>query len=166
MPNDSRDEPQAEDRESDGMAALQMAQAHLSTLITATDALDSKATFLIAVNVALFGVFFGVIASAESPDWSAVAAPAVISLLVLAVGWWTVRPREHEQFVRPSDLLRHRLGGYTDRAMAWSYVESIRRAGESVSDVIDKKAVAVQRLAVLSVLNFAAIAVSTVIWVA
>ena len=49
------------------MAALQVAEAHLTTLLTATDALDSKATFLLAVNVALFGVFFGAVISATRP---------------------------------------------------------------------------------------------------
>ena len=60
------DEP-APRSDSGGMAALQVAEAHLTTLLTATDALDSKATFLLAVNVALFGVFFGAVISATRP---------------------------------------------------------------------------------------------------
>ena len=104
------DEP-APRSDTGGMAALQVAEAHLTTLLTATDALDSKATFLLAVNFALFGVFFGAVISATNPTvWITLMAPAVLSALLLVVGLWTVRPRDLSQNVRPKDLLLHKRG--------------------------------------------------------
>ncbi len=149
-----------------GMAALQVAEAHLSTLLIATDALDSKATFILAVNVALFGLFFGAVISASDPtEWVALTGPAILSTLLLLGGAWTVRPRELNQFVRPQDLLEHIDEGFGSDQLAWSYVESIADASESVGGVLNAKATGIGLLALGTVLNIAAIGVSTAVWV-
>ncbi len=152
-----------------GMAALQVAQAHLSTLLAATDALDSKATFIVAVNVAFFGVFLGSLVSSggsqDSTPWIAVTAPAAMMLLVLLLGWLTVRPRSMAQFVRPRDLLRHQTGMYTDDQLAWSYVASIDQAIPSVTTVINDKVFGIGLLALCSVLHLIAIATSVAVWI-
>ena len=123
-----------------GMAALQVAQAHLSTLLTATDTLDGKASLVVAVNVALFGVFFGALISATEPTaWVALAAPAPIFVAALMFGVLTLRPREMNQFVAPSDLLTHMTGEYSNDVLAWSYVESIKIACAGVSRVIEEE---------------------------
>ena len=159
------DEP-APRSDTGGMAALQVAEAHLTTLLTATDALDSKATFLLAVNVALFGVFFGAVISATKPtDWIALTAPAVLSTLLLVVGFWTVRPRDLSQFVRPQDLLLHKGNVFSSDQLAWSYVVSIGRACELVNEVLDVKARGIGLLAAGTALHILAIGVSAAVWI-
>lgn len=149
-----------------GMAALQVAEAHLSTLLTATDALDGKATFILAVNVALFGVFFGGVISTTDPTaWVALTAPAIVSTLLLVGGAWTVCPRDLSQFVRPEDLLRHRTGTFTSDQLAWSYVNSIADACSSVDDVLNMKARGIGLLALGTVLNVSAIGISAAVWI-
>ena len=154
-----------------GTAALSVASSHLSTLISGADAMDAKATFIVAVNIALFGVFFGSVLSISDsmtkPDWMALVAPASVSFIVLLIGAWTVRPRDLEQFSRPGDMLEaHMTGGFSSDQLAWSYVDSIADATEKVSAVLDKKASGVGWLALLTVANVAAMAASTAAWLA
>ncbi len=153
------------------MAALQVATSHLSTLISGSDAMDAKATFLLAVNVALFGVFFGSVLSVSDslsePAWIALAAPGSVTFLVLLFGGWTVRPRDFDQFIRPRDMLeQHQPGGFSDDQLAWSYVDSIADAAEKVSIVLDHKASGVGWLASFTLVNLAAMASSTLVWIA
>lgn len=164
MPKVPIDENESPDT-SEGMAALQMAVAHLSTLITGSDALDSKGAFLVAVNAAFFGVFFGALVSSTDPKWYAIVAPAVLMAIVFGVGWWTVRHREMDQFVVPSDLRDlHMQGGYSDHELAWSYVGTIEEARLTIQDIINQKATGVGHLAALTGLHFAALIVSSVVW--
>ena len=154
-----------------GMAALQVASSHLSTLISGSDAMDAKATFLIAVNVALFGVFFGSVLSVSDPmsepAWIALAAPGSVTFLVLMFGGWTVRPRDFDQFIRPRDMLkRHQAGGFSSDQLAWSYVDSIADAADKVSIVLDHKASGVGWLALLTLINLVAMASSVPVWIA
>ncbi len=155
-----------EPESSGGMAALQVAQAHLSTLLSATDALDSKASLIVAVNVALFGVFFGALISATEPTaWVAVVAPAAIFVLVLIVGGLALRPRDMSQFVAPADLLTHMTGEYGNDALAWSYVESIGRACIGVTKVLEEKVIGLAVLAVLTLFQIVAAAASAAVWI-
>jgi len=149
-----------------GMAALRVAEAHLKTLLAATDALDSKATFILAVNVVLFGVFFGAVISATDPtDWVALSAPAILNTLLFLAGGWSIRPRELNQFVRPQDLLEHRGEAYSSNQFAWSYVVSISLACESVNGLLDAKARGIGLLAAGAILHIAAIGVSAAVWI-
>lgn len=148
------------------MAALQVAQSHLSTLLTATDTLDSKASLMIAVNVALFGVFFGALISATDPTpWVAVSAPAVVFVLVLGAGGLTLRPRGMSQFVSPADLMTHMTGDYGNDALAWSYVTSIGEACVAVTEVIEEKVIGLAVIATLTLCQIAAAAVSAAVWI-
>lgn len=133
--------------------------------------MDAKATFIVAVNIALFGVFFGSVLSISDsmtkPEWVALAASGTVTLVVLLFGAWTVRPRDLEQFSRPSDMLEsHMTGKFNSDQLAWSYVESIADATEKVTKALDKKASGVGWLALLTVMNVTAMAVSTAIWLA
>ena len=148
------------------MAALQVAQSHLSTLLTATDTLDGKASLMIAVNVALFGVFFGALISATDPTpWVAVSAPAVVFALALAAGGLTLRPREMSQFVSPADLMTHMTGAFGNDALAWSYVTSIGEACVEVTEVIEEKVVGLAVIATLTLCQIVAAAVSAAVWI-
>ncbi len=148
------------------MAALQVAQSHLSTLLSATDALDSKGSLIVAVGVALFGVYFGALISGTSPTpWVAVAPPAILFLLTLFVGGLTLRPRDMGQFVSPADLLTHMTGAYGNDALAWSYVESIREACVGVTRVLEEKVIGLAALSVLTVCQIVASAVSAAVWI-
>ena len=150
---------------SEGMAALQMAEAHLATLITASDALDNKGAFLVAINAAFFGVLFGAIASSRDPIWCSIIAPIVLMIIIFGVGWWTVRHRRMDQFVVPIDMLAlHMEGGYTDDELAWSYVETIEEARTSVRNVVNLKSLGVGQLAVLTAMHLVSVALSVVIW--
>lgn len=133
--------------------------------------MDAKATFIVAVNIALFGVFFGSVLSISDamnkPTWMALFAPGVVTLLVLLLGAWTVRPRRLDQFVRPRVVLEsHMTGTFSNDELAWSYVESIADATETVSVVLDSKSSGVGWLAFLTTLNLLAMAVSTAVWLA
>ncbi len=161
------DEARSED--SGGMAALQVASSHLSTLVSGSDAMDAKATFIVAVSVALFGVYFGSVLSMSGamtePDWIALAAPGIVTLIVLLLGAWTVRPRQFDQFVRPRDMLEsHITGSFSNDALAWSYVRSIANATETVSAVLDQKSSGVGWLAFLTALDLVAMVTSAAVW--
>ena len=149
-----------------GMAALQVAQAHLTTLLTASDTLDNKASLLVAVNVALFGVFFGALISAtEVTPWIALAAPSVLFVLALIYGGVTLRPRGISQFIAPVELLASRSEGFRDDELAWSYVRSIEEASEGASQVLNEKALGLLVLALLTVAQLVASAASAAIWI-
>ena len=153
-------------RASAGMAALQMAEAHLSTLLSATDALDGKANVIIALNAAFFSVLLGALISATEPTrWVAVSPVAPLIVLILLTGWWTVKPRDMDQFIRPRELLRHQTGGFDNDQLAWSYVESIAEACDTLSVIVDKKSFGIGVLALLSVLHFVALAASAAVWI-
>ena len=133
--------------------------------------MDAKATFIVAVNIALFGVFFGSVLSISDPmnqpNWMALFAPGGVTLIVLLLGAWTVRPRRFDQFVRPRVMLEsHMTGAFSNDELAWSYVESIADATETVSAVLDSKSGGVGWLAFLTTLNLAAMAISTAVWLA
>ena len=153
------------------MAALQVASSHLSTLISGSDAMDAKATFIVAVNIALFGVFFGSVLSItepmQKPTWIALATPGGVTFLLLLFGAWTVRPRDFDQFIRPRDMLSsHMTGEFNSDQLASSYVDTIGDATEKVSAVLDRKSSGVGWLALLTVLNLGAMAASTAVWIA
>lgn len=149
-----------------GMAALQVAQAHLSTLLAATEALDGKASLVVAVNVALFGVLFGTLISATEPTaWVALSAPAAIFLVALIIGGLTLRPREMSQFVAPENLLTHMTGKFGNDALAWSYVESIKIACAGVSRVIEEKVIGLAALTVLTIFQVIAGTASAAVWI-
>ena len=131
--------------------------------------MDAKATFIVAVNIALFGVFFGSVLSISDPmskpAWITLAAPGSVTLILLLFGAWAVRPRGFEQFIRPRDMLDwHMTGEFNSDQLAWSYVDSIADATEKVSAVLDKKSSGVGWLALLTVLNIVAMATSTAVW--
>jgi hypothetical protein len=160
------DEQATEVNPAGGMAALTVAQSHLSTLLSATDTLDSKASLIIAVNVALFGVFFGALISATDPTpWIAITPSGTLFGFALFIGGLTLRPRPMGQFVAPDRLMSHMTGEYENDALAWSYVRSIQVACVGVNEVIDEKVIGLAALAILTISHIAAAAASTAVWI-
>ena len=128
--------------------------------------MDGKASLLLAVNAAFFGVFFGALASLDDRSWWAVAPPGTVFGLILALGWLTMRPRGLSQFVHPSVLLSYSDRGYSDQELAWSHVSSIRDSCAAALEILDQKSMGVQGLALLSLAHIVTIAVSTAVWLA
>lgn len=140
-------------RSGGGMASLGVSQAHLGTLLSATDGLDGRAMFLGALNLALFGVMVGVVAALDQPLWAIV--PSGVVLVVAAVlTWRIVQPREIEQFPSAAELLRLYAGsGHDDDTVAWLAVEAIAWASAFAVDDLRDKARKTRWLAALSLLQ-------------
>ena len=148
----------------DGLASLQIAQAHLEILLTANENLDGKAGILTAVNIAFYAVLFGALLAAEERSWWVAAAPSLLMIGVLTQGWRTMRPRRLRQFPSPRQLLQFQASGRTDHELAWIYLRSIATASTSVTEIVRHKHVGVAVLAGMTLLHLIAIAVSTVLW--
>ena len=150
--------------ESEGMASLQVAGAHLTTLLSATDALDNKAMFMGALNLALFVAFVGAVVGLALSAW-AIAAPAILLCLTLGLGWWCVKPRTISQFNDPEFLLQNRGGGWTDHYLAWTYVGAIAEASSAVQSEIRRKVFLIRVMASISLLHAAALSISAAVWI-
>ena len=66
---------------------MQVAEAHLTTDLGSIDAVDSRAMFLVGLNVAGAGIFTGAVAALS---WSLVCliAPLALATLTVVVGLW------------------------------------------------------------------------------
>ena len=151
------------DNLSEGMASLQVAQAYLATLLGAVDGLDNKAMFLSAMNIALFTVFASVLVRSESPTWLWLPGLVVLaSILVLT--WTMLRPRSVEQFPPPEGVLVNRDLGFTDRSLAWEYVNAIRYTATLVREVQVMKVRAVRWLAYASTTHALTLITCAIVW--
>ena len=140
------------ENQSEGQASLSVATAYLSTLLGAVDALDGRAMFLAAVNVALYTLFAGLIVEQVASVW--VWLPGfVVLVIVLGLTWDMLRPRETRQFTPPEELLENRFRGYDDHAQAWEYVEVIRLAAEDTRKLLERKELTVRLMAVASAIH-------------
>lgn len=124
--------------ESEGMASLQVASSHLSTLLGATDSLDGKVMFLAAVNLALFAAFIGAVVGLSLSAWLTFV-PGVIACAGMLLAWLCVKPRTILQFNDPDGLLQNRVGGWTDHTLAWYYIEAVSQASGDVEREISRK---------------------------
>lgn len=150
-------EPNAE--HAGGMASLQVAEAHLTTLLNLSGSLDGKAMFIVGADLALFGVFVGAIAALDA-SWLAIIPAAVIMAAIVAFGWRTVRPRELGHFPVPSLALAFRGSGQPNDQLAWLYVEAIRDATLSTARDIESRVRALIWLAIASALHIVAMGVA------
>lgn len=153
---------QSDIRQSGGMAALQMAEAHLTTDLGSIDAVDSRAMFLVGLNVAGAGIFTGAVAALS---WSLVCliAPLALATLTVVVGLWCLWPRRVPQFPAADELLTYRTIGATDDQLAWANVESISKASDAVRDLLARKIRLTLLLFVLTVAQLAAIAATAAV---
>lgn len=146
-------EPNAE--HAGGMASLQVAEAHLTTLLNLSGSLDGKAMFIVGADLALFGVFVGAIAALDA-SWLAIIPAAVIMAAIAAFGWRTVRPRDLSHFPVPSIALALRGSGQPNDQVSWLYIEAINDAVLDASNVLARKGDALFWLAVGSAVQIAA----------
>ena len=151
------------DESGGGMASLQVAQAHLSTLLGQLANLESKAMFLAAVNVAVFGIFFGAVVALEW-SWWAIAPPSTTALVAAALAWVAIRPTAVKQHPAPEELLAFNAAGRSDDELAWTYVRSIAAATEWLADPIATKTRIVVWTAIITFAQASIVAVSAVIW--
>ena len=150
-------EPNAE--HAGGMASLQVAEAHLTTLLNLSSSLDGKAMFIVGADLALFGVFVGAIAALDA-SWLAIIPAAMIMAAIAAFGWRTVRPRDVVHFPVASIALALRGSGQPNDQVAWLYVEAIGAAALDISRELDRKGDALFWLAVGSAVKIAAMVVT------
>ena len=125
-----------------GMASLQVAEAHPTTLLNLSSSLDGKAMFIVGADLALFGVFVGAIAALDA-SWLAIIPAAMIMAAIAAFGWRTVRPRDAVHFpvasialaLRGSGQPNDQVDGSMSRPSVWprwiSPASSIARATHS-----------------------------------
>ena len=106
---------------------MAVSSAHLAELLSAIDAVNSKAMFLVGLNVASNSLFVAVIASLGRPWWSAVA-PIMIALIAVAVGLWTLRQGDVTQFPSPGEMLATRRAGWDDDRTSWMVVAALDEA--------------------------------------
>lgn len=142
-----------------GMASLQVAEAHLTTLLNLSSSLDGKAMFIVGADLALFGVFVGAIAALDA-SWLAIIPAAVIMAAIAAFGWRTVRPRDLSHFPVPSIALALRASGQPNDQLAWLYVEAINDAVLQVAREVESKVRALIWLAIASALHIVAMGVA------
>lgn len=142
-----------------GMASLQVAEAHLTTLLNLSSSLDGKAMFIVGADLALFGVFVGAIAALDASSLAIIPA-AVIMAAIAAFGWRTVRPRDLSHFPVPSIALALRASGQPNDQLAWLYVEAINDAVLDASSELDRKGDALFWLAVGSAVQITAMVVT------
>ena len=145
--------------ESEGMASLQVASSHLSTLLGATDSLDSKVMFLAAVNLALFAAFIGAVVGLSLSAWLTFV-PGVIACAGMLLAWLCVKPRTILQFNDPDGLLQNRKGGWTDHILAWYYIEAVSEASGDVEREISRKGRFVRLVAFMLFLHVLAVVAS------
>lgn len=138
-----------------GMASLQVAEAHLTTLLNLSGSLDGKAMFIVGADLALFGVFVGAIAALDA-SWLAVIPPGAVMAAIAAFGWRSVRPRDVVHFPVASIALALRGSGQPNDQVAWLYVEAISAAALDISRELDRKGDALYWLAVGSAVQIAA----------
>ena len=142
-----------------GMASLQVAEAHLTTLLNLSSSLDGKAMFIVGADLALFGVFVGAIAALNA-SWLAVIPPGAVMIAIAAFGWRTVRPGDLIQFPSPSDVLALAAGGRANDELAWIYVDAINGAALDAAGEVGRKRTALIWLAAGSALQVVVMAVT------
>ncbi len=153
-------EPNAE--HAGGMASLQVAEAHLTTLLNLSSSLDGKAMFIVGADLALFGVFVGAIAALDA-SWLAIIPAAVIMAAIAAFGWRTVRPRDVVHFPVAAIALALRGSGQSNDELAWLYVEAIGEAAVRATREIEGSVRALIWLAIASALHIVAMGVALAI---
>ena len=142
-----------------GMASLQVAEAHLTTLLNLSSSLDGKAMFIVGADLALFGVFVGAIAALDA-SWLAVIPPGAVMIAIAAFGWRTVRPRDLAHFPIPSIALALRGSGQPNDQLAWLYVEAINDAALQTAREVESRVRALIWLAIASALHIVAMGVA------
>lgn len=148
---------------SEGSTSLQVASSHLSTLLSATDAIDGKAMFVMAVNLAMFTAFAGAVVGLPLSLWS-LLAPGLILVAVMAKGWQAAKPRSMKQFNHPEGLLENESGGYDGDTLAWAYVSAIQKAAVDVRSVIQAKRRALRWAEILSLIHLIALVTCAAVW--
>lgn len=142
--------------------ALPIAQAHLSTNLGSIDAIESKAMFLTAINLAGIGIYVGAVVAL---DWGleCLIAPALMFGASMAIGLWNLRRLKVPQFPSPASsiaLLAHPL---EDDELAWVYLVAIAEASAAVDSILARKATLTLLLFAATIGHVAAIVVSVVV---
>jgi len=117
--------------ESSGTASLHMAMGYVDSLGQRFQALDNKASVIMAGDLVIYSLIYTVISASSITLWATIA-PAIVAVAALALGMRALQPQMVGQFVDPLTLINdHRESGSLDHDIAWSLVESLSlSAGE------------------------------------
>lgn len=142
-----------------GQPALLVAVAHLNELLSAVESANSRAMFLVGINVASNSLFVAVLASLRQP-WEAAVFPIVIAIVAVGCGLWMLGQRRQPQFPVPADLLRAAGRGVSDDRLAWMVVETIDEARLALNGELRRVSRWVTALQVLTTGHLAGLAVT------
>ena len=137
------------ERHDGGQVALTVAVAHLDELLRAVESSNSRAMFLVGLNVASNSLFVAVLASLEQP-WTAAVFPVTIALLSVALGLWVLGQRRHPQFPSPEALLDAGHQGLSDSRLSWLVVEAVALASLTLNRELGRLARWVTTLQILT----------------
>ena len=125
------------DQPGGGTAALDVAIAHLAELLRSVDSANSRAMFLVGLNVASSSLFIAVLASLRQP-WQAAGLPVLIAFVTVVAGLWVLWNRRTPQFPNPTALLRARGRGLTDDELSWAAIAAIEVAAAEVKRQVNR----------------------------
>lgn len=143
--------------------ALPIAQAHLGANLDSIDAIDSKAMFLMAINLAGIGIYIGAVVAL---GWGleCIIAPAVLFTAAMVIGMWSLWRLKVPQFPSPASSIALLEEGLDDNDLAWVYLRAIAEASAQVDSILERKATLTLVLFLATIGHMAAISASAVIW--
>ena len=129
-----------DDAPSGALVALPIAEAHLSANLNAINAIDGRAMFLVGANIAGFGIFVGAVV-ALAWGLECVIAPAVLFIVAIGLGLWTLWRRETAQFPSAEASMELLLqADVNDDQLAWIYLRAVAEASADVDAILARKA--------------------------
>ena len=142
--------------------ALPIAEAHVNANLDSIDAIDSKAMFLIGLNVAGVGIY---VSAVVALGWGleCTIAPIAFFLIATGIGMWSVWRLKIAQFPSPASIIALLGEHLSDEQVAWVLLHGIAEASHMIEPVLERKARLTLVLLVLTVSHSVAIAGSAAI---
>ncbi len=143
--------------------ALPIAQAHLGANLDSIDAIDSKAMFLMAINLAGIGIYIGAVVAL---GWmlECIIAPAALFTAAMVIGTWSLWRLKVPQFPSPASSIALLEEGLDDDDLAWVYLRAIAEASTQVDSILERKATLTLVLFLTTIGHVAASVASAAVW--
>ena len=133
-------DPRGNGTPSEGMAALQMSMAYISSLASIYDTLDRKATLLASLSLTALALLVALSVAFDRIHW-VLALPALIAVIEAAGCGFVAYPRTIRMFIDPVTLEEnYRYGGWSDHDVAWVLVKSIKESAVDMERLTLRKA--------------------------
>lgn len=131
---------------------MRAASAYLTELLSAINAVNTTAMFLVGVNIASSSLFVAVMASLKQP-WEPAIVPVGMTVLTVGGGLWTLWLNRLPQFPDPAVLVRGKALAQSDDRVAWEIVEAIAGASRVVQTELTRISRISRRLLILTALQ-------------